>query len=296
MLNGAWSGLMKITKFTSIARILDPHYPTNLGIIVLCVVVMIGGALIQTMSGVGWLESGLWGIRAGVGVFFAWAVARELDPDNDFAAFIAAGLALTGLALWDLPYLGALFWLMLVLRIVNRTTGLPATVLDSLLVLGMGGWLSFQGNWYYSVFTVIALLLDSRLEPKHRRQLAMAGLGLVITVSALTFGEVGEGADGLSIQAIAISLALAVVFAPVIAMTRSVESVGDETGERLSVGRIRVAQGLAIAVGLQEALLRGMAGLVMVSPLWAAISGVTIYRYYQALHLKRIERKRSPPL
>jgi hypothetical protein len=84
-------------------------------------------------------------------VFLAWVLCRELDPDHDLSAFVAVGLALGGLFLWGLTRLVVLLWLILILRVVNRTMGLPAGILDSLAVLGLGIWLSFGGNWGYGV-------------------------------------------------------------------------------------------------------------------------------------------------
>ena len=130
---------MKMSDITALGRAIDPRYPTNLAIAVLALVVAIGGTAWRLVTGLPLLESALWGIGAGFVLFLTWALGRELDPDHDLSAFMGVGLALIVLLFFDLPELLLVFWLLLVLRTVNRTTGLPARPLDSLAILGLGG-------------------------------------------------------------------------------------------------------------------------------------------------------------
>lgn len=272
-----------MSQVTAIGRPIDPRYPTNLAIAIGAVVVAAGGTIVQRLSGERWAQSALWGLGAGLAVFLAWALCRELDPDNDLSAFVAAGLALVGLWLGGLPGFGELFWLLLITRIVNRTTGLPATVLDALGVLGLGGWLTFQGKWGYGAFTVVALLLDAQLPPRHRRQLLFAGLGVVVVVLAAILGPAVWGPEAVSLVAVGIALVGLVLFVPVIAGAREVTSLGDETEEPLRPIRVQAGQALALLTGLAVALWQGMAGLETMMPLWAAVVGAALYRLLRPL-------------
>ncbi|MGD8968241.1 MAG: hypothetical protein PVI07_12095, partial [Anaerolineae bacterium] len=143
--------MMKISDVTSINRAIDFNYPSNRAIAIVTILVVVGGAFSELLSGGGWGESILWGVNAGLSVFLTWALCRELDPDHALSAFVAVGLALVGLVLWGLPRLAVILWMIMVMRIVNRTTGLAAGLLDSLAVLGLGSWLSLEGNWGYGV-------------------------------------------------------------------------------------------------------------------------------------------------
>lgn len=100
-------------RFTSINRPIDPKYPTNRAIALFALIVMIVGGIFQLLTGTGWLLGGFWGLGAGITVFFVWAICRELDPDHDLSAFVAASLALLGLFFWELPGLLELLWLPL---------------------------------------------------------------------------------------------------------------------------------------------------------------------------------------
>ena len=268
---------MKTTRITSIGRSIDVNYPTNRAISIWALVVVVAGTILQVLSGEGWIPGGLWGVTAGLAVFLAWVTCRELDPDHALSAFVAAGLATLGLFLRDLPQLGAILWLVVVVRVVNRTVGLPATVLDSLGVLGLGIWFSYRGNWGYGAVTVIALLLDSQLPDPQRRQLVLAGVGAIAVGLVAVLEGTTWRSGGAAVWPGLLALGMCALFAPVLVAARSVESVGDETGERLSGVRVQAGQAIALLAGVQVALWSGEPGLVAMMPLWAAVLGASAY-------------------
>jgi uncharacterized membrane protein YjjP (DUF1212 family) len=274
---------MKLTDVTSIGRPIDPEYPTNRAIAIITILVIVAGAVFQCLSGGGWGESILWGVQAGLAVFLAWALGRELDPDHPLAAFVAAGLAFLALYPWDLPQLGVIFWLLILVRVVNRTAGLPAGVLDALGLLGLAVWLSLQGNWGYGVITALAFLLDSQLPKRAQRQLVFALLAAITTAIAAILGDALGGRGAPSLTGGLIAVALSLLFLPVLLAARSVESVGDQTGAPLSPIRVRTAQALALLVGIETAFLGGTAALTGLAPLWAATLGASVTWLYTTL-------------
>ena len=274
---------MKITRISSIGRPIDVNYPTNRAILIWTLVVAVAGATVQVLAGEGWVSGGLWGVNAGLAVFLAWAMCRELDPDHPLSAFVAASLATAGLlpavgrVSYPPPQLLVILWLLVAVRVVNRTTGLPATVLDSLGLLGLGTWLSYQGNWGYGALTVIALLLDGQLPDSQRRQRVFAGIEAVVVAVIALLGDTPWGNGGTAVWPGLLAVGISALFAPVLIAARSVEGVGDETGQRLSGVRVQAGQGIALLAGIQAALWSGEAGLVAMLPLWAAVVGASIY-------------------
>jgi len=274
---------MKITRVTSIGRPIDVNYPTNRAIVIWALVVAVAGATVQVLAGEGWASGGLWGINAGLAVFLAWAMCRELDPDHPLSAFVAAGLATAGLlpavgrVCYPPPQLLVILWLLVAVRVVNRTTGPPATVLDALGVLGLGAWLSYQGNWGYGALTVIALLLDGQLPDPQRRQRWFAGIGAVVVGVIAVLRGMPRGSGGSAVWPGLLAVGMCALFAPVFVAARSVESVGDQGGQRLIGVRVQAAQGIALLAGVQAAFWSGEAGLVAMMPLWAAVVGASIY-------------------
>ena len=270
---------MKLTDITALGRTpIDPSYPTNRAIAVLATFAVIAGAILRFLKGTAALESVLWGIGAGLAVWLTWALGRELDPDHDLSAFVGAGLVLIALLLVGAPPLLLILWLLVVMRLVNRTTGLPAKPLDSLGALGLGAWLTWQGYWVAGLVTSVALLLDGLLPPPLRRQLFASCLALLATVILSIFSEGVAMDSGPTMLAVVFSIVVAGLFLPVIVTTREVEAVGDATGEVLNPRRVRAAQMLALLTALLFTWWAGVSGILTLLPLWAAMIGVGLYR------------------
>ena len=269
---------MKLSDFTSLGRIpIDPRYPTNLAIAALALAVTIAGTLWRLLSGLALLDSALWGIGAGLVVFLTWALGREIDPDHDLSAFVGAGLVPIALLLVDTPSLLTMLWLLLVLRIVNRTVGLPAKPLDSLAVLGLGAWLTWQGIWIAGLITAVAFLLDGLLSPPLRIHLFASGLALASTVILSIFQGNMAMESGPTVPIVISSVVMTSLFLVVIATTREPKAVGDATGEPLNPRRVQAAQILALLTALVFAWWAGASGMVALLPLWAAMLGVGLY-------------------
>jgi hypothetical protein len=270
---------MKLTDITALGRIpIDPSYPTNLANGVLILVVAIGGAILRLLSGAAPLESALWGIGAGLVVFLTWALGRELDPDHDLSAFVGTGLAIIALLIFDRPSLLVIVWLLMILRIVNRTVGLPAKPLDSLGVLGLGSWLAWQGDWMVGLATAAGFLLDGLLSPPLRRHLFVSGLAFVATlVLSIFHGDIAMESGPTTAVVIAAAV-MAGLFLVVIATSGESQAVGDATGKPLNPRRVQAAQVLALLTALLFAWWAGASGIVALLPLWAAMTGVGLYR------------------
>ncbi len=279
---------MNTSVITTIGRPIDLNYPTNRAVAILSSLVLVGATLLQRVSGLPWIQSALWGAQAALSVFLAWALCRELDPDHAMSAFVAFALALGGLCLWGLPSLAVLFWIILIVRVVNRTVGLPAGILDSLAVLALGLWLSVQGNWGYGLITALAFLLDAQLPIRAPRQVVFAILGVLGTViTAILEGAVpSDGAP--SLWGGLIALGASALFLPVMVESRRISTQGDRTGEPLEPIRVQAAQALALLVGMETAVLGGVGAVGSLMPLWAAVLGASLTWLYRAL--KRSDR------
>jgi hypothetical protein len=269
---------VRLRELTAVGRSVDPRYPTLRAIGALSLVVGAAGAVAKLLTGASLLESASWGVGAGFAVLLSWALGRELDPDHDLSAFVGAGLTIAALLFFDLPALMVILWLIVSLRVVNRTVGLPARPLDSLALLGLGGWLAWQGHWIAGVMTAVAFLLDGLLASPLRIHLVLSGVAFAGTVVLSIFhGDIAmEGGPTLPV---AISAAvMAGLFLIVIATSRKVQAEGDATGEQLDAGRVRAAQVLALLTACLYAWWEGIAGVEALWPLWAAMVGVALYR------------------
>lgn len=276
-----------LRKFSSVIRSLDPHYSTNRAILVIGAAATMLFTILQGLASNNWLQGGLAGLLAGISVGFAWALGRELDPDHEYAAFVGAGMAILGLYLFSLPNLLILLWLLLVMRTINRTTGLPATIVDSTSMLALGGWLAYSVSWIFGALTALAFILDAALPEPHRRQYQDAVFAIILTIAMFTLTGEFLPAAGLSLPAGVLAVALSLVFVPLLLNYRQVVSVGDDTQLPLIPRRMQSAQILALLAGIILALWSGTAGLTALMPFWVTVVGTGVFWLVQRLFVNR---------
>ena len=283
---------MRIKRLSSITRSIDLNYPTNRIIVEITLLFLLGTAGFQLILGKA-ISSALYsGLIAGASVFLAWAFARELDPDNELSAFFAAFLGCAGFVFFPSPFLLALFLEILLIRIVNRSTGLPSKTSDSIAVLLLSGWISSQGNWIFGLFTALAFFLDSFL-PEPNRQNRIFGV-IAFIVSLIAFIRTpGKESILLDAEVGLFILAAVLLFIPHVLSSRKIKSRGDLTGIPLDSLRMQAAQLTAMLSAGLSAVLGGVAGAESLMPLWGAILGISLYGNLQVLLKKR--RKPSQP-
>lgn len=277
---------MRIKRLSSITRSIDLNYPTNRIIVEITLLFLLGTAGFQLILGKA-ISSALYsGLIAGASVFLAWAFARELDPDNELSAFFAAFLGCAGFLFFPSPFLLALFLEILLIRIVNRSTGLPSKTSDSIAVLLLSGWISSQGNWIFGLFTALAFFLDSFL-PEPNRQNRIFGV-IAFIVSLLAFIRTpGKESILLNAELGLFILAAVLLFIPQVLSSRKIKSRGDLTGIPLDSLRMQAAQLTAMLSAGLSAVLGGVAGAESLMPLWGAILGISLYGNLQVLLKKR---------
>lgn len=279
-------------RWTSLFRAYDLRLTSNRVILLLSAA---GGALGFALGLVGspdvWPAFG----RAAVGVvtpFAAAAVAKELDPDHPLSAVLAAALALP--AVWVAPpqSLPALLWLVLLLRFVNRSTGLAPKATDALSLLLLAGWLLWRdgplfpglrfASPLFGVITGAVLVLDARLSNGRRAHAVLGGAAIVAAVAywianATRFGSLPHDTWlGVVLLVAAVALIGVILSCTVVLMP------GDATGRPLDSSRFQAAQIVALGVGLSFASWHGNAGAALFVALWAALVGAAVVHWVVA--------------
>lgn len=247
---------------SSIGRPLDFAYPTNRVIVALTPL----GALLGLLLVDG---SSLRAIVAGAGsVLLGWALAREWAPDHPLSAFGASALSFLSLMFWPEPSLAGGFTALVLTRIVNRTVGPPATLVDTLVVAAA----TLYAAWALAapallLVAAVAWFLDRTLDPAGPRRHSFFG------VLSLVGGAVGVLA-ALPDRPAAVPLWLGIptigLFSLAALRLRSVRTRSDQTGEKLSVGRVRAAMGLAVLFAASSYLPGGPDGSAL-GIVWATL-------------------------
>ena len=131
--------LVGLYRFTSLARPIDPAYLSNRALLIILPLLALLSAGLASLHdpGSGPLSAAFSGALVG---FVAWALTRELAPDFNSDAFVALTLAWVGTIVVGMQQVLLVFVGLLLVRIVNRSTGLPSRPFDTLSVLGCCIW------------------------------------------------------------------------------------------------------------------------------------------------------------
>lgn len=264
-----------IYRFTSIGRPVDPRYPTNRAVLVILPLAALAGAGITWLSG-GGLEAALVAaLMFALVTFGAWALTREIAPDDDPAAFIAMVFGLAWI------FLGAdsvllVFVALLLARVVNRSTGLMLRPLDSVLVVALTLWAAYSlGQPLLPFAGALAFALDATLEDRCRPQwlpaVACAAAGGLMTMQAGLPPPPG-GFDTLELAFLATT---ALAYGVAILKSGTLRSICDVTGVPLVPVRVRAAMLVAFLVAAQAVATDGAPALTA-SPIWASLVAVPV--------------------
>lgn len=165
--------------FTSLARPLELGRTTNRLIAALAVAGLVGGSVHGWLSGGEAIRALTDGGSLALTIFLSWALARELDPDGEAAAFIAVGLSVAAWLSLGRVDLWALGIALGACRMVARTTGPPAAFGDALIVFAATGVLAIVGGrWSLAAVAAMAFALDALLVDGKRSRLVFAVLAL----------------------------------------------------------------------------------------------------------------------
>jgi len=270
------------TKFSGLARPVEPRYRTNRAVSIISGAVLILGTFYLLLSGEGWWSSLITAGHLAIAIFLTWALARELDPDYPLSAFIGLPLILIPFWLDQLPQLIPLVALLMILRTVSRITGQPARWPDSLLLTGLGIYLTWTQEYILSFGIGLALLLDGWLIKPLVRHRYLASLSLLVTVGIMLFqGSYWEFQPFTAMHLVPMAN---ILFVFVIAFDyKCPQSQVDNHQGQLAAERIQWAQGLALCILLFGALLVTPQTVWYYSPFWAAVTGINLHFLFRKI-------------
>ncbi|WP_094226762.1 hypothetical protein [Methanolobus psychrotolerans] len=265
-----------LSKMTTIGRPLDLKYVTNKLIVIIAFLTFAFVALFNVFHGETNYASLTNGIRTGLLVFLLWAISRELDPDKEWGAFVNVSLALVVIIFSGTSSILPFVWFLLILRIVNHSTGMPAGVIDSSLVSFIGIILSHYAFFIYGVLTATGFIIDSRLNDPAKHHLLLGTLTLI--ASALSFIEKGGVTFTYSLESVLLVVLGTLLFLPAIIRPEKLESIGDRTGKSLDPARIKSARIVAILFFCGTGILSGEVNQSLIIFTFCILAGNRIYR------------------
>ena len=264
-------------------RPVDIRYPSNLFIAVFMAGVFLVTFTINLANNHPFSESAVTAFNLMLTAFVAWAIGRELDPDFNLSAYLAAPLAIIVAVLWEPPAILALAGTMVAIRLVNRTVGPPPTTLDlGALVIG-SSLLGALGHPIVGTGIGVGIGLNHFLpKPDQSRSLPAAILALIAVGIGTTIAlpiDIDWTFDPIAVVVI-ISITALYLYA-----TRhnpsTPESSCDLIDEKLNPTRILVGQYIALAIGVLNIIVFANDGVFILSALWVGFLSVGIRGLYQ---------------
>ncbi|MEO1246800.1 MAG: hypothetical protein AAFX56_14055 [Pseudomonadota bacterium] len=262
-----------VYRYTSIARPVDPRFPSNKAVLF---AVPAAALLAALLSALGLSQStgvASAALSTALAAFGAWALTRELSPDDDPAAFISMALAVAAQLWLGTASVLPVFVALVLARVVNRSTGMHARWLDSVLVTGFVIWaMSKLADPLLGVAACIAFFLDASLARPARFQLLFGMICLIASMALVV-------QDGVAMPALAdaegiafwLGLGILSAFCIRLLTTARLISVGDMSGLPLNTPRVRGGMFVVALAAAQAPVLHGESAM---NPLlWACLAG-----------------------
>ncbi len=240
-------------RVSSLGRPIDPRFSSNL-------VAVFGSALAGLFVGIYNLSAatplGTSPVVAAVGVFIAWAIGRELDPDRSASAVLAMPVSFVALLVAPAELmLGT--GVLIATRAISGTVGAPLRNVDLLTFLGLAGLLGAGG---ITVVALPGLVLAATIGADERKKaggLVVGMLAVAAASAALARPELGWEPAGLAEWTMIGLVAIASITWPKLITIAAPADLGGS----LTARRITISRWTAVATVLLGFLVGGGIGI-----------------------------------
>lgn len=266
-------------QITHLARIFFPTFPSHLSIILLCLAAAMVTAIVRLYAGGDLWATLLLAGYVALGGFFAWVYGRDIDPDQERTAQVSAFIAFV-LVYWQGPFgILPVFLLIQLIRALARPVGPPIRLLDSLSIVVVVAlvMISIPNGWLFGVIASAAFVLDGVLETPNRSGMVFALLTFAVTVGTMLWLRQVTAPAAASLASLAVAVGASGASILTCVWLKQITSHCDIPDYTFSLARLRAAILLCVAAGLVM-LWNGTAGFALMSPLWAALVGMPLYR------------------
>ena len=243
----------RIYKYTSIGRPLEPAFSSNKAVLILMPLGAVLGVITAWMDG----QSGVQLLQQAISflliVFGAWALARELDPDDHTAAFISMAAAVFAALVVDAPGILLVFATLGLVRIVNRSTGLVARMSDSVIVMLLALLVIYSTKSpFFGIVAALAFILDGTLKEPLRHQWVFGLVCLGGTIVYMVDHDIGIAHLSVPESLFGwLALLFLLIFALNTLLLKKVHSKGDINGKKLDLSRVRGGMAVGLFAALQ---------------------------------------------
>lgn len=267
---------------TGLARLLDVEHRSNRYIV--AAAVLGGAATLLWRWATDAADPLLWAVRVGAVMFLAWAIGRELDPDDTMSAALASIVVVPLLAL-GAPSLGAAVAVLIAARIAVRTTGVSPHLIDGVVLTAFAAYLGSQAEtWPALGVLILAVGTDRYAEPPGpvRTLWFAAAMTIAAMVTAFVLSDTTDWVQPTIPEWVVIGATASLGFLAIV-NTRPPVSTADYHPGDLSETRLRFGRVLAVFALVVGVVYVGGPTVADVIPAWAALGSVTAAHYYRML-------------
>ena len=259
----------------SLGRSLDPGYWTNRIVIAASVVAGAVAGAYGGVTGVGGKDIAVMAFGAVFSVFLPWALARELDPDNEKAALVAIPFGGASYALWGTHVIIGGLALLLCIRITNKSTGIQITYGDVAATCAI----ALVSAYVETPLILLPVALGFFIADgaPHAPALRAAGMVCAIVCAALLWqSDSAIGAADAWVTAATV-VALIIFFGWRASIRGPPASFADTGAVRLErIGLTQAAAVAVVAAGILTTVYEGDTKSLS-GGIWAALAGIATY-------------------
>jgi len=258
-----------------------------MGALVTTIIMLALRQITGTMTGSVMLD----GVSYAAGFFFAYLIAREVDPEpgREWGALLSAFIALAGEAAMGVDINGVvgLLWVLFICRMLNRTSGSRHRIGDNIIILGAAFWMGREGFWLFPLITGACYILESQIKEGYFRSLYLSGIAFAMSA------VIGRGSEVpvLSTTYLYLMGIAFILFLPQFSMVPFSTARDDRHHRPLIPSRLQCAQGIfLLGVGLLIYFGGNAAGVIFI-PCIAVAMGTGLYLLVYLLRKKQEEKK-----
>jgi len=268
-------------KITALGRPISTGYLTNKIIVILFFVALVLTLGVFTFRGEPFTAVLISAFSSAGVIFLSWAIGRELDPANEWSAFVALPVIYFAFFAAGHPSLLTLFFTILCCRLLNRTCGLQPFKSDALLLFVMAIFLYLNNFYFALLYLILVFFIDALAKPAYRFQFISAMVSLAgYLIMLLAFRPdfvlfMSETAAFIYSTAAVIVVLLSVIFVSYI--TRHDMVLDDLNGAELNNHRVAAARFLTAAWIISDILSGGIIIFLQIYPMVIIFGGIFLY-------------------
>lgn len=265
---------------SSLIRIFDIKEKTTKLILGICLIFLIIFYVWAIYNGQSIFKAIITSISKSLGFYLCWNFARELDPDAKVEAFYGlVPLAFIFFIMDNLLILPGIF-LLLLTRILSRSSGHPSTNFDLIIILFFSVYLYLFYSFLFPLTAALFLFADYKLKGGQKRNLPYALFMLIISLLSFLNLYTIEKVDTSILGILLVSL-ITPLFAFRLSTLKNILSTSDNNKYFLSPKRVKLSGILLLLSSISLAINYGY--IFPMSFLWMAMLGIA------APHIKNIQ-------